>query len=170
MIAVREFTTTAEMQAHASAVHRRCFSPKVRAVVAMPAPIVPSQPKAQPVLIRVRPEWQRQDTYFDKHVVESRRILDLLKTGEIEFPKAERRTILMIVTEALQAFPGVTIERIKGPSRNRAICRARMEAIYAVRMERPDLSYPAIGRWFGGRDHTTILHSVRKIGSERASA
>ena len=35
--------------------------------------------------------------------------------------------------------------------------------MYAFR-ELTDLSYPAIGREFGGRDHTTVIHAVDKIG------
>ena len=30
-------------------------------------------------------------------------------------------------------------------------------------------SYPEIGRKFGGRDHTTVMHAVRKIEELRAS-
>jgi hypothetical protein len=30
--------------------------------------------------------------------------------------------------------------------------------------ERGDISLPEIGRFFGGRDHTTVLHAVRKLG------
>jgi chromosomal replication initiator protein len=35
--------------------------------------------------------------------------------------------------------------------------------MYTLR-ELTDLSYPAIGREFGGRDHTTVIHAVDKIG------
>jgi chromosomal replication initiator protein len=31
--------------------------------------------------------------------------------------------------------------------------------------ELTDLSYPAIAREFGGRDHTTVIHAVEKIGA-----
>ena len=31
--------------------------------------------------------------------------------------------------------------------------------------ELTDLSYPAIAREFGGRDHTTVIHNVEKIQS-----
>ena len=36
--------------------------------------------------------------------------------------------------------------------------------MYVVR-ELTDLSYPAIAREFGGRDHTTVIHAVEKIGA-----
>jgi chromosomal replication initiator protein len=39
---------------------------------------------------------------------------------------------------------------------------ARQEAMYVFR-ELTDLSYPAIARLFGGRDHTTVIHAVEKI-------
>jgi chromosomal replication initiator protein len=30
--------------------------------------------------------------------------------------------------------------------------------------EMTDMSYPAIAREFGGRDHTTVIHAVEKVG------
>jgi chromosomal replication initiator protein len=39
---------------------------------------------------------------------------------------------------------------------------ARQIGMYVMR-EMTDLSYPAIAREFGGRDHTTVIHAVEKI-------
>ncbi|MFM8988210.1 MAG: helix-turn-helix domain-containing protein, partial [Alphaproteobacteria bacterium] len=63
---------------------------------------------------------------------------------------------------------GVSVEAIKGRSRQRPIVTARQTAMYVFR-ELTDLSYPAIARLFGGRDHTTVMHAVRKIEELRAS-
>jgi chromosomal replication initiator protein len=55
------------------------------------------------------------------------------------------------------------IEEIKGKSRRRPLVTARQISMYVFR-ELTDLSYPAIAREFGGRDHTTVIHAVEKIG------
>ena len=57
---------------------------------------------------------------------------------------------------------GFTVEEIKGKSRRRPLVTARQVAMYVFR-ELTDLSYPAIAREFGGRDHTTVIHAVEKI-------
>ena len=44
----------------------------------------------------------------------------------------------------------------------RTIVNPRQVAIYLAKMLTPR-SLPEIGRRFGGRDHTTVLHAVRKI-------
>jgi chromosomal replication initiator protein len=57
------------------------------------------------------------------------------------------------------------IEEIIGASRRRPLVLARQVAMYVCR-ELTDLSYPAIAEAFGGRDHTTVIHAVRKIGEQ----
>ena len=57
---------------------------------------------------------------------------------------------------------GHSVEALKGKSRQRPLVAARQEAMYVFR-ELTDLSYPAIARLFGGRDHTTVIHAVDKI-------
>ena len=57
---------------------------------------------------------------------------------------------------------GYTVEALKGKSRQRPLVTARQIAMYVFR-DLTDLSYPAIAREFGGRDHTTVIHAVDKI-------
>ncbi len=56
---------------------------------------------------------------------------------------------------------GVRFNEIISPRRDRAICHARHEAFWRCKNE-TTMSFPAIGRRFGGRDHTTVLHGVKK--------
>ena len=56
---------------------------------------------------------------------------------------------------------GQSVEALRGKSRQRPLVQARQTAMYVFR-ELTDLSYPAIARLFGGRDHTTVIHAVDK--------
>ena len=57
---------------------------------------------------------------------------------------------------------GFSVDAMRGKSRQRPLVTARQMAMYVFR-ELTDLSYPAIARLFGGRDHTTVIHAVDKI-------
>jgi hypothetical protein len=59
---------------------------------------------------------------------------------------------------------GLSIEDLRGKSRSRPLVPARQIAMYVLR-EMTDFSYPAIGREFGDRDHTTVMHAVTKIST-----
>lgn len=61
---------------------------------------------------------------------------------------------------------GVTVGDIKGVSRKIKFVRARQEACYLLR-EELKLSYPRVAAHIGNRDHTTILHNVRKYKKTR---
>jgi hypothetical protein len=63
---------------------------------------------------------------------------------------------------------GVTVGDILSARREHAVVEPRMVAAYLAKTMRPD-SLPAIGRRFGGRDHTTIIHALRTIGARRAA-
>ncbi|HEX6969148.1 MAG TPA: chromosomal replication initiator protein DnaA [Micromonosporaceae bacterium] len=62
---------------------------------------------------------------------------------------------------------GVSVEDLRGHSRSRVLVNARQVAMYLCR-ELTDLSLPRIGQAFGGRDHTTVMHSDRKIRQQMA--
>jgi len=67
-----------------------------------------------------------------------------------------------VILDATAAMFDFTVEEIKGKSRQRPLVTARQIAMYVFR-DLTDLSYPAIAREFGGRDHTTVIHAVEKI-------
>jgi chromosomal replication initiator protein len=83
-------------------------------------------------------------------------LADLLNDSK---PKARTDEELLADIAAILKFP---VEDLKGRSRQRPLVTARQIAMYVFR-ELTDLSYPAIARLFGGRDHTTVIHANEKI-------
>ena len=75
---------------------------------------------------------------------------------------ASRSISPAMILEKVSERYGFTVEEITGKSRRRPLVTARQVAMYVVR-ELTELSYPAIGRVFGDRDHTTVMHAVSKI-------
>ena len=67
-----------------------------------------------------------------------------------------------VILEATAEMFNFSVADIKGKSRQRPLVTARQIAMYVFR-DLTDLSYPAIAREFGGRDHTTVIHAVEKI-------
>lgn len=57
---------------------------------------------------------------------------------------------------------GISMQDFKTRRRNKNIVLPRQAAMYLSR-ELTDLSLPEIGEFFGGKDHTTVLHSYNKI-------
>lgn len=88
-------------------------------------------------------------------------------TAEFE-PSGDRVPARTIIERVSVAY-GVPYREIVSSSRMRPIAAARQVAMYEVRTRRPDLSLPQIGKLFGGRDHTTVLHAVRKVEADRAA-
>ncbi len=76
------------------------------------------------------------------------------------------RTITpQVILDATAETFGFDVEELCGASRRRPLVTARQIGMYVFR-ELTDYSYPAIGRQFGGRDHTTVMHAVEKISGQ----
>ena len=82
-------------------------------------------------------------------------LTDLLTRTTVK-PRSDEQ-LLVEIAEHL----GFEVEALRGKSRQRPLVQARQTAMYVFR-ELTDLSYPAIARLFGGRDHTTVIHAVDK--------
>jgi chromosomal replication initiator protein len=79
----------------------------------------------------------------------------------IELP-SRNVTVEVIQRVTAQHF-GLKVTDLKGGKRHKAVVLPRMIAVYLTR-KHTGLSYPDIGRAFGGRDHTTALHAWQRIG------
>jgi chromosomal replication initiator protein len=66
------------------------------------------------------------------------------------------------ILEAVSKFYEISLEELKQKGRKKEISNARQIAMYLMR-EELTMPYTAIGRCFGGRDHTTALHACEKI-------
>ncbi|AWN17964.1 chromosomal replication initiator protein DnaA [Streptococcus sobrinus] len=89
-----------------------------------------------------------------------------LAAEAIRARKQDAPVINIISIEEIQTqvskFYGVTVKEIKATKRNQNIVLARQVAMYLAR-EMTDNSLPKIGKEFGGRDHSTVLHAYNKI-------
>ncbi|WP_165068845.1 DnaA/Hda family protein [Desulfovibrio sp. ZJ200] len=82
---------------------------------------------------------------------------NILRTGGAErLPGC--REILAEVARGLNLRP----EDILGAKRRPDLVLARQVAMYVCR-QKLGLSYPELGRAFGGRDHSTVIHAIKKI-------
>ena len=70
-----------------------------------------------------------------------------------------------IIQEVVSENFNIRVEDLKSKKRNKDVVYPRQISMYLCRTL-TDLSLPKIGEHFGGRDHTTVIHSYEKISSE----
>ena len=89
--------------------------------------------------------------------------IDALKDylSKSSFTKNNIQKIQQVVAE----YYNITVEDLKSKKRKAEIAFPRQVAIYLCRTT-TDESFPKIGIQFGGRDHSTVMHSVDKIDKE----
>ncbi|PPE67397.1 chromosomal replication initiator protein DnaA [Caldimonas caldifontis] len=71
------------------------------------------------------------------------------------------------IQKTVADFYKIKVADMYSKKRPASIARPRQIAMYLAK-ELTQKSLPEIGELFGGRDHTTVLHAVRKIGGERS--
>jgi len=81
--------------------------------------------------------------------------------------KPKKMTTPQDVFKAVSSFYDIAIDKIKGESRRKDLVKTRQITMYILR-ELVKLSYPAIGEVFNNKDHTTVMHSCKKIEEERS--
>lgn len=99
----------------------------------------------------LRPLWTQKPMQFDAHVTAY-----WMWVAEQSSPK---RAYIRQRAEEL----GWTFDEIISEGRRKKLVAARHLIIWEVKTIWPSASWPELGRILGGRDHTTILYSFRKI-------
>ncbi|KQQ39081.1 hypothetical protein ASF58_23355 [Methylobacterium sp. Leaf125] len=142
---VKEYGSAEDMRAHAKAVKARLMSAApLRPVVVVEEPsAVTEGPTIEDVREALRPD--------------------------VPNPRAmvfRPREIMRAVAEHHR----VTVAELKSERRTARIVTPRQLAMLAVWIECPVQTLPSIGRLFGGRDHTTVLHAIRKFTDGKVRA
>ena len=81
---------------------------------------------------------------------------------------SDRKVTVEEIQRKVADHYNIRLSDMIGPKRLRVIARPRQIAMYLAK-QMTTRSLPDIGRRFGGRDHTTIMHGVRKVEELRAS-
>lgn len=80
---------------------------------------------------------------------------------------------LVAIADAISATSlatGIDKKWFPHPTKERRFSHPRMFAMWLTKRLRHQLSTPAIGRAFGDRDHTTVMHALRKVEAEGGAA
>ena len=72
------------------------------------------------------------------------------------------------IKQAAAEYFKLSLEQLTGAGKARQVAHARQIAMYLAK-QMTSRSLPEIGRRFGGRDHTTIMHGVKKIEELRSA-
>ncbi len=167
MLMVPTLTPELARQHQAHKARERRMERPARPIGASPrvdCPVVAELP--QPVHVEI--EDHQPDSTTVEVILCNRQVvyLDLAKLAE-ERAAAERgagHITLDAIQRAACIYFGASRIDLLSPRRDAAIVRTRQVAMYLARKLTMH-SMPKIGQRFGGRDHTTVIHAVRKISA-----
>ena len=98
------------------------------------------------------PEWKRKAIQYDAHVKKWR-----FETGQMHMTCKDYIRLRSVEL-------GSDYETVIGPCRIKKVTRVRHLIMWEIKTKvKPGISYPELGRLFGGRDQTSALFCVKKI-------
>ena len=80
---------------------------------------------------------------------------------------SDRRVTIEQIQKRVATHFNIKLSEMSSPRRARAVARPRQVAMYLAK-QLTSRSLPEIGRKFGNRDHTTVMHAVRRVEELRA--
>lgn len=107
---------------------------------------------------------------IEAHATLMRRPITLETTQEVLhdiFRASDRRVTIEQIQKRVAEHFNIRMSEMSSARRARAVARPRQVAMYLAK-QLTSRSLPEIGRKFGNRDHTTVMHAVRKVDELRA--
>ena len=74
----------------------------------------------------------------------------------------DRKTSVEEIQKKVADYFNIRFNDMISVRRSRLVARPRQVAMYLSKTYTPK-SLPEIGRMFGGRDHTTVMHAIKKV-------
>ena len=89
--------------------------------------------------------------------------MELVQDALKNFLEQKKKVITVEETQKnIAAFYSTKVSDMKSKKKNKAFIKPRHTAMFLTR-QLTNLSLPEIGRHFGGRDHSTVLHAIQKV-------
>lgn len=89
--------------------------------------------------------------------------LDLVQEALKNFLEQKKKVVTVEeIQKNIATFYNIKISDIKSKKKNKVFIKPRHTAMFLTR-QLTNLSLPEIGRHFGGRDHSTVIHAIQKI-------
>ena len=102
------------------------------------------------------------DSWDREQIGEELSAEDIDRIANEYFDIAHKKIHIDTVQSVVEDFFGVTHEELIGPRRNANIAFARHVAIYLA-IDMCEMTTPMVGAQFGGRDHSTVLNSIKVV-------
>ncbi|MGA1831633.1 helix-turn-helix domain-containing protein [Rhizobium wenxiniae] len=183
-------TTVAEMQARYADIRKRTYGEPKKVNISTNPPAKPAAPR--PVVRKVAPPVERQPDEFDalraqkeslrKEIAdlkelrlfagaqllqETQALGEQIEKLRSQVDDLEKKTVTMrYISSKIARWTGFNDRDVRSQRRPRDLVLIRQACAYWI-ARRTDASYPMIGRHLGGRDHTTVIHSVNAYPEKR---
>jgi len=173
MIPVAQFDITTDQAAHYREIRRKFFAPRQTA----PTRVAPASKEAVSEQVSASTSKGAGGSSDSSETPVTSAEVD----GSPEFLEQLEKWLALSATPALSNHAtarqlarecaerhGFTYQDIIGGGRKKELVLARHEAMAAVyRALSPTWSLPKIGMFFGGRDHTTVIHALKKMKARK---
>ena len=83
-------------------------------------------------------------------------------------PDKPREVTAQLILEVVSEHFGITVDQIMSKSRSNDVAKPRQIAMYLCK-QLTELTHDSIGQLLGGRDHSTVIHGIKKVSDECSS-